>query len=89
MAELPLITEAPGVDLSFFSDNSRVVISSWNIYNFLSEQSLNKDRFMSIFESTCSKLSVGVVAPDINLALIIECHGEVDTRWYFSDVLKR
>ncbi len=36
VSQLSLVAEAPSVNLSFFSDNSRIIVSSRNIYDLFS-----------------------------------------------------
>lgn len=84
MSKLPLISESPGVDISAFGYYSGVVVSCGQIYHFLTDEGLKHNWFACI-ATTSSKLSVGVVAPDVDSPFLIESEGVVDAGCHLGD----
>jgi hypothetical protein len=88
VAKLPLVSEAPSVNISVLRDDARVIVPARNVNNFLPSQRFKQNRLIGPSKAAGSELTVCVISPNIHLSLVAQCHTKVYPRGHLHNLIE-
>lgn len=74
MSKLSFISVSPGVNLTLFSNNATVVVSTADVNNSVPDDMINLNWFSFVSQTAGSQLSISVVSPNKDFAIFAQGH---------------